>query len=556
MKYNKRGVKISVAIALCILSAVACRTAARELSSSFASCVRGFLYIGLFSYWGISVRRRVVQEQVRRLLTAVAALMVFWVGIRTVKFILTYNLHIERYIWYLYYFPMLFIPFLSVFIAASLGKPENYRFPKKFRLFFIPITALVLFVLTNDFHFLVFSFPPEPEIWSDQAYSREFGYYLVAGCMAVCALTAVGIMIFKCRGSRNRKTIWLPPIFVSLTVIYCVLYALYIDDRSSWLFYIAGDVTVALCLLFSGTLESCLKAGLIPTNTDYDELFRTSSVGMQITDENYTVRYSSDAAFPLSREELAEAESGEYLINSETLVKAYPINGGHTVWQENVSELVKVRSELESTKEELQDRNDLLRDQYKQDAQRYRLEEQNRLYDLVQRETQKQLREIDSLSEKFDKATPDSKERKDLLLRILVLATYIKRHKDMVISADRNESLPLGLLGGALRESCSNLSLIGVGGNVYIPENGVMLSTEAALSAYEIFEEAIEMSLGTLGYFFVSVCDNDGEMRFSSNLECDADLSALSEKYPSAETERDGDGWFISYPLTSGGDKT
>lgn len=117
--------------------------------------------------------------------------------------------------------------------------------------------------------------------------------------------------------------------------------------------------------------------------------------------------------------------------------------------------MLQVREKLESTKEELQDRNELLRDQYQQDAQRYRLEEQNRLYDLVQRETQKQLREIDALRERLTVPITEE-EKRQTLLRILVLATYIKRHKDMVIAADRSQTLPLHALEGALRESCSN----------------------------------------------------------------------------------------------------
>ena len=50
------------------------------------SLLRSFIYIGLMTWWGISLWQRIVQTQVRRYLAATAALCVFWLSIRTVKF--------------------------------------------------------------------------------------------------------------------------------------------------------------------------------------------------------------------------------------------------------------------------------------------------------------------------------------------------------------------------------------------------------------------------------------------------------------------------------------
>ena len=122
---------------------------------------------------------------------------------------------------------------------------------------------------------------------------------------------------------------------------------------------------------------------------------------------------------------MAQAENGGCLWDETTLLKAYPISGGHTVWQEDISDLLRVREELSSAKEELEDRNEILRDQYRKDAQRYRLEEQNRLYDLVQRETQTQLREIDTLADRFAETERGSAEQKELLLKPLKMLVLI-----------------------------------------------------------------------------------------------------------------------------------
>ena len=46
--------------------------------------LRGSIYIVFFAAWGVSTRNRIIQPQVRRYLTAIAALMVFWLTVRTI----------------------------------------------------------------------------------------------------------------------------------------------------------------------------------------------------------------------------------------------------------------------------------------------------------------------------------------------------------------------------------------------------------------------------------------------------------------------------------------
>lgn len=561
---EKETIRKALIAAALIFAAMLCRNIGRGLPGRFLALPRSFIYVGLFLYWGISVRRRVMQQQARRFLTAIAALMVFWISVRTVKYLFVSDPAVIRYLWYLYYLPMLMIPFLAVLVAASLGKPETYRLPNWTKTLYLPTFALVLLVVTNDLHQMVFRFPADAIVWRDNDYTRGVGYFIVLGFMAVCALTAVGIMLYKCRAREGRKAAWLPLLFLPLSLVYSVLYAFYIEDHTSLLYYLAGDVTVTLCLLFSGMLESCLLTGLIPTNTGYDRLFAHVSVGMQITDENKQVRYRSEQAKPLTEEDRMRAQNAGaagFRYDENTLLKAHAIHGGQVVWQEDITELAKVKRELESVKEELSERNEILREQYRRDAQRYKMEEQNRLYDLVQRETQKQLRQIDELAENFSKADkgqmvpmPKESEKKNLL-RILLLATYIKRHKDMVIAADRSPLIPTAMLGDAVGESCSNLTLGGIGSNVYQTKNAGSLAAQTLCDAYACFEDILEAVLDTLTYLLVSISYKDSRLYLSLTADCEADLAQMQAQYPAAGFEANEDGWTI-HILLEGGEHT
>ena len=59
-------------------------------------------------WWGISLWQHIIQTQVRRYLAATAALCVFWLSIRTVKFFFAATPAAIRYLWYGYYVPILF----------------------------------------------------------------------------------------------------------------------------------------------------------------------------------------------------------------------------------------------------------------------------------------------------------------------------------------------------------------------------------------------------------------------------------------------------------------
>ena len=211
--------------------------------------IRTMIYIGLYIGWGLSVSHRILQTQVRRYMIGVSFLTVFWFVVRSVKYFFVTDPVVIRYLWYWYYCPMLLIPLLSVFVAMSLGKPEDYRLPKWARLLYVPTLFFLLLVLTNDLHQLVFSFPAG-SVWSDADNGYAYGYYLVMGWIIACALTAFMIMLIKCRVAQRRK--YLPALLLSCSILYAFIYA----SGARWMQVIGGDLTAAQCLMFIAILES------------------------------------------------------------------------------------------------------------------------------------------------------------------------------------------------------------------------------------------------------------------------------------------------------------
>ena len=239
---KKRKIFVSLGVLFLILVAMLIRYVDRTYDSVWLRLIRSGIYIGMISAWGVSLHRRILQNQTRRYLTAIAGLMVLWLTLRTVKYSV-YHIDVERYLWYFYYLPMLLIPTLSISAAMSLGKPEDYCLPGWLKLLYIPALVLLGLVLTNDVHQLVFRFPEG--LMSGRSYSYGVGYYVVAGWEGICSALALGLILYKCRIPHTNVFLWLPMIPFALAIVYavCNVRGVY------WVWLLAGDITVSLCLL-------------------------------------------------------------------------------------------------------------------------------------------------------------------------------------------------------------------------------------------------------------------------------------------------------------------
>lgn len=235
------------------------------------SYLRSFIYIGVYAAWGLSVRQRIVQKQVRRYLTSVSVLLILWFVFRSAKYFIFWQPIPIRYLWYLFYLPMLFVPMLALLIAMSLGKPDTYRLPGSTAVLWLISGALLLLVLTNDLHQLVFTFPQDAALWSDTNYGYGIGYFAVIGWQVLCGVAALIAMLLQCRIKNGRRRLWpVLPLAISLTYL-ALNYA-----GVPWLKSLLGDVTAFQSFMYMLCFEACISCGFIHSNSRYGELFAAS----------------------------------------------------------------------------------------------------------------------------------------------------------------------------------------------------------------------------------------------------------------------------------------
>lgn len=546
---NKTAVMMFVVAAM-LLIGYSCRIIGNNgYYKTEVGLLRSFIFISLFAAWGASLYNRIIQTRIRCYMSAIALLMIFWFIIRTLKYyFISAELYpgIVRHLWYMYYLATLFIPLLAVYVAMSIGKTEDSHLPKKALLLYIPTLFLFLMVITNDLHELVFIFPENAAVRTDNDYSYGVGYYIVNAWMLFCALSMLYVMSKKRRIAESKKLIFIP----CIPIIALLLYLIFYSSGAPWLRFILGDVTAVICLMYAATLELCIQFGFIQANTNYMELFCASTAGAQITDKDYHVLLSSAAAKNLDTKTLAKTKNESVMLKGGVRLSGAPIKKGHVVWTEDISPLLKVLEKLQEAKENLEDSNKILEEEHALKKREAHIMEQDRLYNIIQHDTAHQICLMDTMIKQAE--TADGDEKRKLLQKMLVIGAYLKRRSNLVFLADKSSMLDANELVLTIGESLDNLEVLGIFCGFRTELTEPVLAYQI-IAMYDFFENVMERTLDRICSITVYAGKRDGSLFLNINTDSTADFSDFVSDNVNVERDEDNE-WKLTLRMNTGGD--
>ncbi len=536
----------SILTALIVLPIIAFASSLQYLTQNGtlpqnALLLRGAIHICLLTAWGVSIRTRIIQTQVRRYLLAIIAMMALWITLKIIKHSIN-SMDIKRWLWYWYYFPMLFIPVVALFVSMSLGKAENYRIPLWTKLLYLPSALLFLLVLTNDLHQDVFFFPSG--IMTDLYYQYKIGYYTALGWIIICALSSFTLMLIKCRIPHSKVIHCLPLIPLLLSLLYTISYI----RGFRYVLLLAGDMTIAQCMLLFAVFEGCIQCGLIQSNMGYNTLFAATTLPAQITDADFSLRHISNAMRePIPQETLRQMDTDTAMLDDDTLLKRHSLHSGWVFWEEDISELNRLNEALEQTHDELRDMGNVLAEENAQREKYLRLSEENRLYDMMEVQTSRQITMLRDRLTTIQRAT-DENEAKKLLGQTIVIGTYIKRRNNLIFVGSQRGVISMQELRLCFNESIESLTLYGVECRALI-DGEMLLATDKATQIYDLFEAVVETGLESLESLLISVEITDW-IEVNICVSCKETLCGLKERFPSLEWMQDEDSLqYITYKL-------
>ena len=502
MKGNTKHLSAMIFVFTVIAIAYACRMLAKfDIGGPVMNHIRTALYLLLFALWGFSLDRRIIQRQALHCLRLTAALILLWLILRTLKYSVITGLTAARYVWYLYYLPMLFLPLLGVYIALSMGKPEDYRLSRRAGMLLIVPAVLFLLVITNDLHQQVFAFKSGvPGLPLSGTYSHRLLYFICLGWIVGCMVFSLVCLFRKSRMPGGRGKRIMPFVLGCAMFLYGILYLSGIPAVRWWL----GDMNVMFCLLYAAIYESCIRCRMIPSNTGYVELFEATTLAACIADRSGQIVLRSHAA----GEDMICPQDGQRILRPDGMrISSAPISGGYAVWQDNVRPLTELHARLNENRVEMERNRKKLRDAY-----------------LVQRS-------LHELTEKIGVALTDG-------TRELLLGTYIKRSANLYFLSSEYQWLPQQELRLTVDEAVRALTACGTECGVIYRTTEPMRASEV-VRLFDLLEIVAETTVDDLRSLFISVSDSAMDL----SVECAADLSVIAS--PEVTVRQEDGLWLI-----------
>lgn len=440
------------------------------------------VYMLLLFGWQYTITTKITQKAMRSHLTAQNIVNILYLTVRFVQDAFLYvNIPWMRFTGYFINIAAIFIPLFGLYGSFYLGKADDYRISKKWYLLLIPACLLSVLALTNDLHHFFYYIMPE-----ESQPNLYFHPYIGTCIVYIWGLSIISYqvyVIYRRNGTTKSDSLYrkLIPFYEPiLLLLFSIPYAAtaYVV-RFELVEYSAGLIFIlVLCW------QLYILVGLIPVNTQYEEVFRRSTVAMQIlspNDERIAVSENAAEITPAMLEALKQNQ--HFSATEDITMNLHQIPGGYMVWQTDLSQINQALRELQRLNAELEEEQDLLAQEIRIQSDETSIQARNDIYDSLSSEVAGQLILLTALlSESF--STDDWN-------RICLIGTYIKRFCNLRLTYQEQQTIPMGDLAISLQDIAKCMKNLGIRTSLdFCPTSN--LEPELILLITKTLEEILE----------------------------------------------------------------
>lgn len=411
------------------------------------------VYMLLLLRWQYTITTKITQKAMHCHLTAQNIVSILYLTVRFIQDAFLYvNIPWMRFTGYFINIAAIFIPLFGLYGSFYLGRPENYRISRKWYLLLIPACLLSVLALTNDLHHFFYYIMPE-ESQPNLYFHPYIGTYIVY-IWGLSMIAYQVYFIYQRNGTTKSDPLYrkLIPFYEPiLLLLFSIPYAAtaYVV-RFELVEYSAGLIFIlVLCW------QLYILTGLIPVNTQYEEVFRRSTVAMQIlspNDERIAVSENAAEITPAMLEALKQNQ--HFSATEDITMNLHQIPGGYMVWQTDLSQINQALRELQRLNAELEEEQDLLAQEIRIQSDETSIQARNDIYDSLSSDVAEQLTLLtELLSESF--STDDWN-------RICLIGTYIKRFCNLRLTYQEQQTIPMGDLAISLQDIAKCMKNLGI----------------------------------------------------------------------------------------------
>ena len=412
------------------------------------------VYMLLLFGWQYTISTKITQKSMRIHLTAQNIVSILYLTVRFIQDAFLYvNVPWMRFTGYFINIAAVFIPLFGLYSAFYLGKPEDYRISKKWYLLLIPACFLSVMALTNDLHHFLYYIVPE-ESQPNLYFHPYIGTYIIH-------IWALGMIMYQVYVIYQRNgTTKSDPLYRKLIPFYePILLFLFSIPYAATAYVVRFElVEYSAGLIFIIVLcwQLYILTGLIPVNTQYSEVFRRSTVAMQIlspTGERIAVSENAADITPAMLEALKREQ--QFSSTEDITMHLHPVLGGYMIWQTELSQINHALRELQRLNAKLKEEQDLLAQEIRIQSDEASVQARNDIYDSLSSEVSGQLTLLTELLSKESLSENDWN-------RICLIGTYIKRFCNLRLTYQEQQTIPMGDLALSLQDMVKCMKNIGI----------------------------------------------------------------------------------------------
>lgn len=389
-------------------------------------------YMLLLGYWGISIHRRISQRNLRLYILEEITVMAFWMTIRALQeSVLVDNLAMVRASGYFIAVPLMLLPLLGFYSVLGLDKGPEYRIDRRWYWLFVPAVLLILLMLSNESHHLVFL--KEEEI--NLQFRWNWGIFLIVLWSIILVGARLVLLIRKSQHNRDYPYMRYMPLLIGmLTLGMFAAYLMHSFNVRTEVIELTAKHYFMEMLLW----ESCIGVGMVPVNCQYEQVFGESTEAMQIMDDSGKRIAASVYAPEISRSQFEQLKAEHHIPAGEGLeLRLHAFPGGYLIWQQDLSGILALLGQMQQTAEELEQEGILLKKELAARSEESRLQAKNAIYDSLSSEVDGELKMLDEL---LDEEIIDIRQWQIIGL----LGTYVKRLCNLRLIYEESGTLEQG----------------------------------------------------------------------------------------------------------------
>lgn len=412
------------------------------------------VYMLLLLRWQYTITTKITQKAMHCHLTAQNIVSILYLTVRFIQDAFLYvNIPWMRFTGYFINIAAIFIPLFGLYGSFYLGKADDYRISKKWYLLLIPACLLSVLALTNDLHHFFYYIMPE-ESQPNLYFHPYIGTYIVY-IWGLSVISYQVYVIYRRNGTTKSDSLYrkLIPFYEPiLLLLFSIPYAAtaYVV-RFELVEYSAGLIFIlVLCW------QIYILVGLIPVNAQYEDVFRRSTVAMQILSSDGERIAASENAADITPAMLEALKQNQHFsVTEDVIMHLHQIPGGCMIWQTDLSQINHALRELQRLNAELEEKRDLLAQEIRIQSDEASIQARNDIYDSLSSEVSGQLTLLTELLSKESLSENDWN-------RICLIGTYIKRFCNLRLTYQEQQTIPIGDLAISLQDMAKCMKNLGI----------------------------------------------------------------------------------------------